>query len=1691
MAPKGKKGKKGKPALGDWGSDGDEDPPGLDPVAAAAKGSAAADEAASSDAPAVAKQAPGKGKGKKAKKGKGQKALGDWSDEDEVPPPVPAAAAASDEEDEEEEVQPATRGGSGGSGGFAALPDEGEDNDDASDQNGAVGSDSDDGSIDPIEPIVAKVTKVSKHPKSDRLKVCQMDTGSGSVQVVTNATSITAGMAVILAPAGCTTPGTAVRVEEAEVRGVASGGMVCCAADLGWADEADGMPAYVPPDTAPGTLFPEEPYPAPAAAASEDDEETVPQIKKGKGSKGKKSKKDISFADLPDEDGDAAEAAAEAAMEAAASRAKPKKGKKGKKSISFADLPSDDDGAAPPPIASATAASDDEAEEPLLPMKKGKKGKKGKKAAISFAELPSDDDVPAESNSPAAEEAGGAANGLASADSDDEPLQLSGKKKKKGKKGAFVMPAELGEDGAMPDAAGESGSGSLPDANLPENDGGAEEALSFGKKKKKKGASKTVDLDTAFAALDMDAQPGSPSADATGEPSDEAETVSGSKKGKKKKKGAAAVDWGALEEAEEDAATAEAPAQAPSEPVNATSPAADEAGAAVDATGKGKGGKSKADQEDIDALLAELEAPKQPAGEGGGKKKKKKKGGAMAKPADEDIDALLAELGEKPPAADAAATAADSDATPAADAARAADAVAAEGAAPAEAEASAEGAAGAVGDEDGDADAEGGKEMSAAAKKKAKKKAKEKAKKEAGSDAPAPAAAAAAPKKVNAKVRAMQELQELRRREEEAARIAEEERKRQEEEAEQAEKEAAEKKEAADKVRREARAEHRAQLKREGKLLTGKAKKEADRLAAMREQLLAKADISLDGDKETAIKKKVVYARKKPAKKPAADAAAEEEAAKAAAAAAEAEAAAATLAEEQRVAAEKAAAEEAAAKEAEAKAVEAEAAAAGVAEESSEGEDWDAVDVDQLELPEQKAARLKAEAKAAAMAEAEAAAEAEAQQREAEEAAATAKAAAAKATKAAVPKAAGAADAASEAEDEDDGDDESGSAQESGSEEESGSEDEDSDESDSEEEYSTSYESETDSEEAREARIAASRAARDERIRVARLNASENDLRSPICCILGHVDTGKTKILDNVRRTNVQDGEAGGITQQIGATYVPGDNIRTRTESLRKGRTFDLRVPGLLIIDTPGHESFTNLRSRGSSLCDIAILVVDLMHGLEPQTIESINLLKQRKTPFIIALNKVDRLFDWTAHKDAPIQDSFAGQKPHVNTEFRQRYNESKLNLNEQGLNVALYWENPDPRKFVNIVPTSAITGEGIPDLLQLLVKLTQSMMVERLKFVDELQATVLEVKVIEGLGTTMDVVLVNGTMREGAQIVVCGLGAPIVTNIRSLLTPHPMKELRVKGSYLHHKEIKAAQGIKIAANGLESAVAGTQLLVVQQGDHIEALKEEVMSDMADIFSSVDKGGEGVCVQASTLGSLEALLTFLKSDAVQIPVSGINIGPIHKKDVMRASVMLEKGAKKFAVILAFDVPVTREAKELAESMGVRIFTADIIYHLFDQFSAYLKHCKEDEKEAARLDAVFPCILSIVKNGVFNKKDPIVLGVEVMEGICKVGTPLCARLKNGTQVDLGRIASIEHNKKGVDLAKRGAAVAIKIEPTSAKESSILVGRHFDENDDLYSVISRKSINLLKDNFKEDLTKDDWRLVVKLKSVFEIQ
>ena len=594
--------------------------------------------------------------------------------------------------------------------------------------------------------------------------------------------------------------------------------------------------------------------------------------------------------------------------------------------------------------------------------------------------------------------------------------------------------------------------------------------------------------------------------------------------------------------------------------------------------------------------------------------------------------------------------------------------------------------------------------------------------------------------------------------------------------------------------------------------------------------------------------------------------------------------------------------------------------------------------------------------------------------------------------------------------------------------------------------------------------------------------------RCPVVVIMGHVDTGKTKILDHIRQTNVQGGEAGGITQQIGASFFPASKLKEEISKLdRKVLPVDVEIPGYLIIDTPGHESFANLRSRGSSLCDFAIVVIDVMHSLENQTIESLKMLIERKTPFVIALNKIDRLFKWNPKPDQSSYVSLKEQEGFVKMQFDEKLLPVKSGLGSLEVNAELYWKNEDPLEYTSIIPTSAITGEGIPDLLGYIAYYTQKYQHDKiLKNIVDFKATVLEVKKIEGMGATIDIILVNGILEVDDKIVLSGFNGPLTTTVKALLTPHPMKEMRVKNEYLHHKRIEGASGIKIMATGLEKALAGSSIYKYKTEEELEEYSNLLNEDIKKIKKKVKLSKEGVGVAASTLGSLEALLDFLK--ASKIPVSTVCIGDVTKNDltkILTPFVQEDNRCKKkeYLTLLAFDVKLLPDAIKFAEEYHIKIISAKIIYHLFDGFMKHVEHIKEERKKEEGKKAVFPCVLKQLE--VFNKKDPIILGIDVVKGVLKIGTPLCVSSRGNLKI--GVVEGIQANHKAIkEATRKTGSVAIRIK----SEGSILHGRQFELGDELVSFLTRESIDALKLYFRDEVSKDDWNLVRSLKSSFGI-
>lgn len=594
--------------------------------------------------------------------------------------------------------------------------------------------------------------------------------------------------------------------------------------------------------------------------------------------------------------------------------------------------------------------------------------------------------------------------------------------------------------------------------------------------------------------------------------------------------------------------------------------------------------------------------------------------------------------------------------------------------------------------------------------------------------------------------------------------------------------------------------------------------------------------------------------------------------------------------------------------------------------------------------------------------------------------------------------------------------------------------------------------------------------------------------RSPIICVMGHVDTGKTKILDNIRQTNVQGGEAGGITQQIGASFFPHQKLLETAAKLdARALTVNMELPGLLVIDTPGHESFSNLRNRGSSLCDFAVVVVDVMHGIENQTIESIRMLQEKGTPFLVALNKIDRIFNWKALRDGSSFTSLAAQTGHVRMQFEEKMLQVVEQLMHLDINVKLYWENTAPLEYVSMVPTSALTGEGMPDLLGYIAHYCQTHLASQITANDvDFKATVLEVKKVEGIGCAVDVVLVNGELAVEDRIVLSGFEGPIVTTVKAVLTPHPLREMRVKNEYVHHKSVKGALGVRLSAPGLDKAIAGSAVFIVRDEEDVERHSAALAADISRVKKIIRPGAEGVGVAASTLGSLEALLVFLRGE--NIPVSHINIGDVTKSDLQKVVspfLAVENKCKKreFLTILCFEVRLLADAAKFAEENGVKIIHAKIIYHLCDEFRKHVKAIAEQRKNEEGRKAVFPCELKIV--AAFNKKDPLILGVDVVQGVLRPGTPLCVFARSKLLV--GTVETIEANHKSLNEARKPTgSVAVRI-----KSDNVALGRHFEETDELTSVLTRESIDALKEHFRDEMTKTDWDLVRKLKTAFQIQ
>jgi len=579
-------------------------------------------------------------------------------------------------------------------------------------------------------------------------------------------------------------------------------------------------------------------------------------------------------------------------------------------------------------------------------------------------------------------------------------------------------------------------------------------------------------------------------------------------------------------------------------------------------------------------------------------------------------------------------------------------------------------------------------------------------------------------------------------------------------------------------------------------------------------------------------------------------------------------------------------------------------------------------------------------------------------------------------------------------------------------------------------------------------------------------------LRSPISVILGHVDSGKTSLLDKVRGTAVQAREAAGITQHVGASFFPSETILDVCGSLMKSANIKLDIPGVLIVDTPGHAAFMNLRKRGASVADIAILVVDVIRGFQAQTYESLDILRARKTPFIIAANKIDRISSWKSVPNATFGQTYNKQNSKAKEDMDGRIYEIMGELSELNMEGDRYDRVKDFKKSVAIVPTSAKSGEGIPDLFLVLSGLTQQFMMRKLEYSEGPGVgTILEVKEEEGLGTTIDVILYEGMIKKNDQIVVGGREEPCLLKIRALLEPKDLDEMRdPRDKFKGVNVVYASAGVKIAAPGLEDALAGAPIRVAPKG-----MEDEVFDLVADEIESfrIETKTDGIILKVDTLGSLEAIVDMIKEK--NIPIQKADIGDVNKKDVIDAAIVGEK-TPEYSAILCFNVNVLASAQEEVEVNDIKIFSSNVIYNLIDKYERWMIDTKESIKSDSLKDLMMPGKITILPNHTFRVSKPAIVGIEVLGG--RIAPRLMLIREDNKRV--GRIHQLQDQQESVQEVKKGKQVAMSIRgPT--------VGRQIREGDILYVDVPEKHAVLLMKRYRDMITADDVNILEELTKI----
>jgi translation initiation factor 5B len=574
------------------------------------------------------------------------------------------------------------------------------------------------------------------------------------------------------------------------------------------------------------------------------------------------------------------------------------------------------------------------------------------------------------------------------------------------------------------------------------------------------------------------------------------------------------------------------------------------------------------------------------------------------------------------------------------------------------------------------------------------------------------------------------------------------------------------------------------------------------------------------------------------------------------------------------------------------------------------------------------------------------------------------------------------------------------------------------------------------------------------------------NIRQPIVTVCGHVDHGKTSILDCLRDSCIQEGEKGGITQKISFTSYPAGQLN-KACPLIKSSGIELTIPGFLLIDTPGHAAFTNLRKRGGSLADLAILVIDINEGIKPQTAEVIQILKRNKTPFIIALNKIDNIGGWRK-LDNSLQKSIENQPINVKQIFDEKYMTLMGSLNSHGFDSDLFYNINDFTKKIALVPCSARTKEGISELIMVLCGLSQKYLANKLTLGKAPKGVMLEIKKDKSTNY-IEAILYDGELSKNDEIAVANFEAePIITRIRVLEEIEPLC-----AKFKPKQKVQASTGLRMQL--VEKAEIAPGMPFLAYKNNLSEIKEIFKKEISENIKT-DK--QGIVAKADSLGSLEALLVLLKQS--NIPVLKAGIGKINKSDIVCAKANLEIDELD-AVIAGFNIEIEEDAKELKGN--IKIITSEVIYELIDKLVDFRKEKAKEIEKIRLMSLAHLCKLSILHQYLFRNTNPAIFGVRIDAGKLVPGTNLID--EKGEEI--GRVKNIQSEKKSVQEATESMEVAISISGTNferqLKDKKFLYSdmgeshfRNFKKNKDLLSQNEMKTLQELAEMKRQK--KPEW-------------